>query len=282
MSIYVYLCLSMPIYVYLCLSNSIYVYLCLSVSIYVYLCLCIYVCLSIYLSMYVCMHGCMHAWMVWSGLVWSGLVWSGLVWSGLVCMYVYLCLSMFIYVYLCLSMFIYAYLFLSISIYVYLFLSTSTYIYLSQNAHTILGTCIQIVPAQHALALFFVAMLCSTDHPLQSDCNALILSPFSHACFQVFVKALLEGGLRSVVYLAFRPSYASTTESIGADSTGWLEWLNDDEEDCLGCVCGPSLKDVWGSWVHSRFCWHLWWRAVLDCTHKTCSKLLISWLLEGL
>ena len=47
-----------------------------------------------------------------------------------------------------------------------------------------------------------------------------------------------------MVYLAFRPSYASTTESIGADSTGWLEWLNDDEEDCLGCVCGPSLKDV--------------------------------------
>ena len=201
---------------------SICVYLCLSLS--------MYICLSIYLSIYVCMHAWMHACM------------DGLVWSGLVCMYV--CLSMFIYVYLCLSMFIYAYLFLSISIYVYLFLSTSTYIYLSQNAHTILGTCIQIVPAQHALALFFVAMLCSTDHPLQSDCNALILSPFSHACFQVFVKALLEGGLRSVVYLAFRPSYASTTESIGADSTGWLEWLNDDEEDCLGCVCGPSLKDV--------------------------------------
>ena len=112
---------------------------------------------------------------------------------------------------------------------------------LLQTSH---GTCIQIVPAQHALALFFVAMLCSTDHPLLSDCNALILSPFSHACFQGFVKALLEEGLRSVVCLAFRPSYASTTESIGADSTEWFEWLNDDEEDCLGCVCGPSLKDV--------------------------------------
>jgi len=112
--------------IYVCVY--IYIYVCiyiLYIDVYIYVCVYIYICMYIYI-IYICVYMCVYTYIYIFMYVYIYIIYMCIYMC--VCIYIYICVC--IYIYMCIYVCVYIYIYIFVYVYIYIYMCVCIYIYL--------------------------------------------------------------------------------------------------------------------------------------------------------